>query len=89
MGDTFTSSSTFSGVTHTSTILPEKFVISIKPRQCWGSCFTAIDSGLISPIGYISSISPFQGLWLRENWYITINYNLSKWIFMRAYELYQ
>ncbi|XP_065918793.1 uncharacterized protein [Dysidea avara] len=79
MGDTFTSSRTFSGVTHTSTILPEEFVISIKPRRRWGSCFTAIDSGLISPIGYTSSISPCQGLWLevyRENTneQYTINY---------------
>ena len=57
MGDTFTSSSTFSGVTHTSTILPEEFVISIMPRRRWGSCFTAIDSGLISPIGYTLTLS--------------------------------
>ena len=79
MGNTFTSSSTFAGVTHTSTVLPEEFVISIKPRRRWGSCYTAIDSGLISPIGYTRSISPCQGLWLevyRENVneQYTINY---------------
>jgi len=79
MGDTFSSSRTIPGVTHTSTVLPEEFVISIKPHRRWGSCYTAIDSGLISPIGYTRSISPCQGLWLevyRENVneQYTINY---------------
>ena len=64
MGDTFTSSRTIPGVTHTSTVLPEEFVISIKPRRRWGSCFTAIDSGLISPVAYTRSIATSQGLWL-------------------------
>ena len=64
MGDTFTSNTTFAGITHTSTILPEEFVISIRPRRHWGSCFTAIDSGLISPVGYTRSLVTSRGLWL-------------------------
>ena len=79
MGNTLTSRSTRGGASHASSILPEEFVLTMAPTQRWGSCFFAVDSGLISPVYYTQRIYPDQGLWLEvygENYneYYTINY---------------
>ena len=70
MGSTALSRKTFPGANHNSSILPELFVLTIKPSQKWGSCYNSVDSGVISPVAYTRSINLDQGLWLevyREN----------------------
>ena len=55
---------------HRSSVHPEQFTMTIKPSQRWGSCYSAGDSGIISPASYTRNIYPDQGLWLevyREN----------------------
>ena len=64
MGDVFGSRSTRGGASHQSSILPEEFVLTIKPTEYWGSCHFATDSGLISPVAYSRRIDPRKGLWL-------------------------
>ena len=64
MGTTFTSSRVISGHSHDSAILPEQFVLTIKPSKQWGSCYNSVDSGVISPVGYIRSLNLNRGLWL-------------------------
>ena len=64
MGDTSSSRSATGGSTHITSILQEQFVLTIKPYQRWGSCYTAADSGVISPVTYTRSINPERGLWL-------------------------
>ena len=72
MGDTYGRSLVrFSSATVTPTsFLPEQFAMTIKPSQHWGSCYTAADGGVISPVSYEQSIFLDRGLWLevyREN----------------------
>ena len=64
MGDVLGSRSLRGGVFHKSTILPEEFVLTIKPTEYWGSCYFAVDSGLISPVTYSRRIDLRKGLWL-------------------------
>ena len=64
MGDVLGSRSLRGGASHQSSILPEEFVLTIKPTEYWGSCYFAIDSGLISPVTYTRRIDPQKGLWL-------------------------
>ena len=64
MGDVLGSRSTRGGASHQSSILPEEFVLTIKPTEYWGSCHFAVDSGLISPVTYSRRIDPRKGLWL-------------------------
>ena len=47
MGDILGSRVTRSGASHQSSILPEQLVLTIKPTEYWGSCYFAVDSGLI------------------------------------------
>ena len=63
MGDV-SSSTSRDGVLHQASILPEQFVLTIKPTEYWGSCYFAVDSGLISPVDYSGRINPQRGLWL-------------------------
>jgi len=70
MGNILTSTSIISGATHISTVLPEEFVLTIKPHRFWGSCYNSADSGLISPVRFSQTLSVSRGLWLemyREN----------------------
>lgn len=70
MGDTLSSRAAFQGVSHTSDILPEQFVMTIKPHRLWGVCYHAVDTGIISPIRFTRTLFPDRGLWLevyREN----------------------
>ena len=64
MGDLLGSRSIRGGASHKSSILPEQFVLTIKPSEYWGSCYFAVDSSLISPVGYSRRINPQRGLWL-------------------------
>ena len=64
MGDVLGSRSIRGGASHKSSILPEQFVLTIKPTEYWGSCYFAVDSSLISPFAYSRRINPQQGLWL-------------------------
>ena len=64
MGDVLGSLSTRGRVPHQSYILPEQLVLTIKPTEYWGSCYFAVDSGLISPVTYSGRINPQRGLWL-------------------------
>ena len=64
MGDVLGSRLTRGGASHQSSTLPEEFVLTIKPNEYWGSCYFAVDSGLISPVTYSRRIYPQQGLWL-------------------------
>ena len=64
MDDVLGSLSTRGGASHESSILPEQLVLTIKPTEYWGSCYFAVDSGLISPVSYSRRIYPQQGLWL-------------------------
>jgi len=62
MGDVLTSRSVRGGASHQSSHLPEEFVITLAPRQYWGSCYFAVDSGLISPAYYGYTLYLDQGL---------------------------
>ena len=64
MGDVLSSRLTRGGASHESSILPEQFVLSINPSKNWGSCYFAVDSGLISPVSYTRRVDPRKGLWL-------------------------
>ena len=64
MGSTATARKVYPSASHNSSILPEQFVLTIKPSQKWGSCYHSADSGLISPVAYTRSINLDQGLWL-------------------------
>ena len=65
MGSAYTSLvNVLPGASHDSTILPEQFVLTIKPSQKWGSCYNSVDSGVISPVSYTRTINLDQGLWL-------------------------
>jgi len=64
MGDKLTSMSSFVGSAHNSTFLSEQFILTLKPSQGFGSCYSAIDSGLISPVGYKREMSLNKGLFL-------------------------
>ena len=52
------------GASHQSSVLPEEFILTIKPTEYWGSCYFAADSGLISPTAYSGRINPQRGLYL-------------------------
>jgi len=64
MGDVLGSRSTRGGASHQSSHLPEEFIMIFTPRQYWGSCYFAADSGLISPISYGYTLYLDQGLFL-------------------------
>ena len=64
MGTVLGSPNARGGASYSASILPEEFVITLAPSQHWGSCFSALASGLISPATYAQSIYPDQGLWL-------------------------
>ena len=64
MGDVLSSRSTRGGASHESSTLPEEFVLTIKPSRYWGSCYFAVDSGLISPVYYSRWLDLRKGLWL-------------------------
>jgi len=64
MGDTRSSVVGFSGSSHQYSSLPEELVLTLKPSQRWGSCFVAVNSGVISLVKYTRSIHLDQGLWL-------------------------
>lgn len=64
MGDVLSSRSARGGASHESSTLPEEFVLTIKPTRYWGSCYFAVDSGLISPVSYTRRVNPSKGLWL-------------------------
>ena len=81
MGNTLSSRLTRGGASHQSSILPEEFVLTFAPSQRWGSCYHAVDSGVISPVYYTRSIYLNRGMWLEvygEDFseYYTINYIL-------------
>ena len=44
--------------------LPEEFVLTLTPSQKWGSCFTPIANGLISPATYVRELNLNERLWL-------------------------
>ena len=58
MGNVLSSYIKRGGASHESSTLPEEFVLTIKPSSYWGSCYFAVDSGLISPVYFR------KGLWL-------------------------
>ena len=59
MGDALASRSIrHGGASHQSSVLPEEFVLTIKPTEYWGSCYFAADSGLIFPTTYTRRIYP-------------------------------
>ena len=62
MGERLSSMNSFVGSAHNSTFLPEQFVLTLKPSQGYGSCYNAIDSGLISPVGFKREMSLDKGL---------------------------
>ena len=63
-GDVLTSFTRLGGASHQSSVLPEEFVLTISPSKYWGSCYFAVDSGLISPIRFTRRLNPSKGLWL-------------------------
>ena len=64
MGDVLSSRSLRGGASHESSTLPEQFILTIKPSRAWGSCYFAVDSGLISPVYYTRGLDLRKGLWL-------------------------
>ena len=64
MGNVLSSISTVSGATHISSVLPDEFVLTVKPQRFWGSCYNSADSGMIYPVRYTRTISASRGLWL-------------------------
>ena len=64
MGNTLSSRVGIPGATHVSTILPEEFVLTLKPHQLWGLCYNSADTGLISTIQFTRTLFPDRGLWL-------------------------
>ena len=81
MGDTLTALGVISGAPHISSILPEEFILTIKLRRLWGSCYNSVDSGAISPVQYTRTVFPNRGLWLevyREHTSETYTFNYIK-----------
>ena len=81
MGNVLASNVLITGATHTSSILPEAFVLTFKPREKFGSCYTSIDSGVISPVQYTRTLFLNRGLWLevyRENPWEQYTFNYIK-----------
>ena len=81
MADVLASNVLVSGATHTSAILPEEFVLTFKPREKFGSCYTSIDSGVISPVQYTRTLFLNRGLWLevyREGTFEQYTFNYIK-----------
>ena len=64
MGNVLSSRSIRGGAFHQASILPEEIVLTIKPNEYWGSCYCAVDNGLISPVYYSRMIYLQRGLWL-------------------------
>ena len=64
MGDVMSSSTFFNSAPAQSSILSEKYILTISPSQLWGSCHFGSDSGLVSSVSYTHSIYLNQGLWL-------------------------
>ena len=64
MGEVISSRSTRGGASYSASILPEEFVITLAPSERWGSCYSALASGLISPVTYTRYLYLDQGLWL-------------------------
>ena len=65
MGETLTRYSTKSGAAYSaSDHLPEEFVLTLAPSQKWGSCFSSIANGLISPALYNQHINLGEKLWM-------------------------
>jgi len=64
MGNSYSSSRLLSGPTRHSSTLQEQCTLSFKPSQRRGSCYSASDSGVITPVSYTQSIFPNQGMWL-------------------------
>ena len=62
MGNKLSSLNAYVGSPHNSTFLPEQFVFTLKPSQGFGSCYSAIDNGLITPVGYTRQMSIDKGL---------------------------
>lgn len=52
------------GATYSASILPEEFVVILAPSEYWGSCYSALASGLISPVTYTQPLYLDQELWL-------------------------
>ena len=64
MGAVLGSRVTGGGASYSASTLPEEFIITLAPSERWGSCYSALASGLISPTTYTRSINLDQGLWL-------------------------
>ena len=47
-----------------STLLPEEYILTLVPSRKWGSCFSSIGNGLISPAIYDQHINLTERLWL-------------------------
>lgn len=47
-----------------SSTFSEQFVLTLAPSQLWGSCYSAVDNGLIAPVVYTRYLNLDQGLWL-------------------------
>jgi len=72
MADILASFVTIPGAIHSSSrfFLPEEFILTFKPRERFGSCYTSVESGVISPVQYTRTLFLNRGLWLevyREN----------------------
>ena len=44
--------------------LPEEFILTLVPSRKWGSCFSPIANGLISPATYARELNLNERLWL-------------------------
>ena len=64
MGDVLGSRSTRGGASYSASILPEEFVVILAPSENWGSCYSALANGLISPVTYTQRLYLDQELWL-------------------------
>jgi len=85
-GATLQSRRTYPGAQHTSEILPEQFTMILKPAERWGSCYHAVDSGIISPVYFSRRLNLSRGLYLevyREG--ATENYTFN-YIIVEIYE---
>ena len=65
MGATLTGYSRKTGTAYSaSSLLPEEFVVTLAPSRKWGSCFSSIGNGLLSPATYLQGINLNEKLWL-------------------------
>ena len=65
MGEILTGYSPKTGAIHSAAEqLPEEFVLILAPSQKWGSCFSSIANGLVSPATYDQDINLNERLWL-------------------------